>query len=180
GPLTLTSIHFDGTDYPVISGTPTVISTSQGNLTIQSNGSWSFDVAGSLDNTQPQVVELVYTVLDSDGSVATANVTFTVVDGAQGEMLDVIGANQEADIDASPQVTYKTFSISAGSDMLQANTIRFTALTPFQLQNQGLTSNGIALQFVLSNDGKTLTAITDEAVPITVFTMVLSATNVAD
>ncbi|MGS0730228.1 hypothetical protein ACVBKF_28775, partial [Shewanella sp. 0m-11] len=26
GPLTLTSIHFDGTDYPVISGTPTVIS----------------------------------------------------------------------------------------------------------------------------------------------------------
>ncbi|ABV89518.1 autotransporter adhesin [Shewanella pealeana] len=180
GPLTLTSVHYDGVDYPVSIAVPAVIATPQGIMTIQSNGSWSFMIAENLDNTQAQVVELFYTVLDSDGSEATANATFTVGDGAPGGMTDVIGASQEGDIDASPQVTTETFSVTAGSDTLQADTIRFTALTPFHLQNQNLSSSGIALKFVLSNNGKTLTAFTDEASPITVFTIVLSASNVGD
>ncbi|WP_299810694.1 adhesin [uncultured Shewanella sp.] len=180
GPLTLTSVHYDGVDYPVSVAMPAIIATAQGTITIQSNGSWSLVVAENLDNTQAQVAEMTYTVLDSDGSVATANATFTVGDGASGEMSDVIGASQEGDIDASPLVTFKTFSIAAGSDTLVADTIRFTALTPFHLQNQNLTSSGIALKFVLSNNGKTLTAFTDEASPITVFTIVLTATNVGD
>ena len=180
GPLTLTSVHYDGVDYPVSAAVPAVIVTDQGSITIQSNGSWTFVVADNLNNTQAQVVDMVYTVLDSDGSIATANATFTVSDGAAGEMNDVIGASQEGDIDATPQVTLKAFSITAGSDTLVADTIRFTALTPFHLQNQNLTSSGLALKFVLSDNGKTLTAFTDEASPITVFTIVLTAINAGD
>ncbi|GIU20794.1 MULTISPECIES: adhesin [unclassified Shewanella] len=180
GPLTLTSVHYNGVDYPVSAAVPAVIVTDQGTITIQSNGSWSLIAAENLDNTQAQVAEMIYTVLDSDGSVATANATFTISDGAAGEMNDVIGASQEGDINAAPQVTLKTFSITAGSDTLVADTIRFTSLTPFHLQNQNLTSSGIALKFVLSDNGKTLTAFTDEASPITVFTIVLTGINTGD
>ena len=180
GPLTVTSINYNGTDYPVTIGAAAVINTAQGVITIQSNGSWSFSVADNLDNSLLQEVELVYTVVDVDGSVGTANATFTVADGAAGSMADVIGTNTEVDIDAAAQNTLKTFTVLAGSDTLVADSIRFTGLTPFQLANLGLTSTGIALKFELSNNGKTLTAKTDDGAETLVFTITLSAINVGD
>ena len=180
GPLEVISINFNGVDYSVFAGAPAVITTAQGTVTVQSNGSWTFVAADNLDNTQPQTFEFIYTVLDSDNSMATATASFTVNDGSKGQMADVIGANQEADIDASAQVTVKTFSIIAGSDTLLSNSIRFTGLTPFQLENQGLTSHGVELKFVLSNEGKTLTATTNDANNTKVFSIDLTATNTGD
>ncbi|MCK8045002.1 adhesin [Shewanella sp. 1CM18E] len=180
GPLTVTSINYNGIDYPVTAGAAAVINTPQGVITIQPNGSWSFSVADNLNNSVLQEVELVYTVVDVDGSSASANATFTVADGAAGSMADVIGANTEADIDAGVQSTSKTFTVTAGSDTLIADSIRFTALTPFQLANLGLMSNGVALKFELSNNGKTLTAKTDNAAATVVFSITLSASNTGD
>ncbi|MCG9698427.1 Ig-like domain-containing protein [Shewanella sp. Isolate11] len=180
GPLTVTSINYNGTDYSVAAGAPAIIVTAQGTITIQANGSWSFEVADNLDNNQLQEMTLVYSVLDSDGSIDTANAVFTVVDGVQGAMSDVVVSFQEADIDQAAQVTQQVFSIVAGSDTLVADSVSFSVLTPYLVRNQALTSHGNALVYSLSSDGKTLTATTNESTPVTVFTIELSATNVGD
>ncbi|MBW8186544.1 T1SS-143 repeat domain-containing protein [Shewanella nanhaiensis] len=179
GPLVVTKITLDGSEYLISAGSPAIIDTAYGQLTVHSNGSWEFVAAANLDNTQTQILTFDYSVKDSDGTPGRGTATITIEDGAAGVMSDISFSTQEADIHTSLQQT-EHFSISAGSDTLVASSIAFTDLTPYHLNNMGLKSNGESLVFSLSADGKTLTASTSGGSPVTVLTLSLSAVNSGD
>ena len=176
GPLVLTKISYNGTDYPISVGSPAVIITPQGTLTVQSNGSWQFIAADNLDNTQIQNFQFDYHVLDVDGSPSMATANFTLEDGAAGQMTDVVIFTQEADIDASLSQN-ENFTITGGSDALLTSSLAFSSLTPSHLDNQLFTSGGKLIKFELSADGQTLTAYTEGLPNITIFTLTLSSVN---
>ncbi|BAJ03788.1 T1SS-143 repeat domain-containing protein [Shewanella violacea] len=176
GPLVLTKISYLGTDYPITLSTPAVIATTQGTLTVQSNGNWQFVAADNLDNTQNQSFEFDYHLVDIDGSPAMATASFTVEDGAAGQMADVQVFSQEADIDASLNRS-ENFTIIGGSDTLQTSSLAFDSKAPSNLDNQMLTSEGKLIKFELSADGKTLTAFTQGTPDVTIFTLSLTSIN---
>ncbi|AQS38206.1 hypothetical protein Sps_03059 [Shewanella psychrophila] len=176
GPLVLTKISYNGTDYPISVGTPAVVVTPQGTLTVQSNGSWQFVASNNLDNTLNQNFQFDYHVLDVDGSTGMATANFSVEDGAAGQMTDVVIFTQEADIDASLSQN-ENFTITGGSDALLTSSLAFSSLTPSHLDNQLFTSDGKLIKFDLSADGKTLTAYTEGMPNVTIFTLVLSSVN---
>ena len=176
GPLKVTHIDYQGINYAIAAGAPAVVNTAYGTLTVYQNGSWQFIAAENLDNTLPQEFSFDYQVVDNDGSLSTATVNFTINDGAAGTMPNITAMSTEADIDGTLS-QQQNFTITAGSDTLLAASVAFSASTTSQLTNLGLTSQGVALTYTLSGDGKTITAT---AGGITVFTLNLVATNNGD
>lgn len=67
---TVTNVNFDGTDYPVVEGTTTVITTPYGQLSINSDGSYTYQANGT--NTTFLSENFTYTLTDGDGDVDTA------------------------------------------------------------------------------------------------------------
>ncbi|MBU2871314.1 hypothetical protein [Colwellia sp. E2M01] len=176
GPLIVTSVTIEGTNYLVPDGSSTTINLFYGDLTVNANGSWSFAAGDSFDNTELQTFELTYFIIDDDGSEGSAIATFVIEDGKAGTMTDVKVNNTETTVGTINNDNYQ-FTIAAGSDSLVSDSINFNAQTLSQLNALALTSNGEALTYTSSNDGKVITA---QAGSVVVFTLSLSATNNAN
>uniref|UniRef100_UPI00068887B4 Ig-like domain-containing protein n=1 Tax=Shewanella waksmanii TaxID=213783 RepID=UPI00068887B4 len=178
GPLTVTKITIDNVDYQVNAAGPTVVNTAYGQLSVSANGVWQFVAAGNLDNNLTQQLNFVYHAVDIDGTPGSANVSIDIVDGDAGSMATATTQTEEAIIGNAVSQT-KTFVIEAGSDTVIADSVEFGTLTPFNLANMQLTSNGLLIKYSLSADGKTLTASTSSP-ELTIFTIDLSAVNNGD
>ncbi|ARD23987.1 adhesin [Shewanella japonica] len=176
GPLVVETVTFNGIDYPVLEGSPAVIDTGKGELTVLYNGFWRFEASDNLDNTVEQSISFDYTVTDFDGSIASATSTIIIADGAIGNMSDASFSTAEAIIN-SPNTDSRSFTISAGSDSIVASSVVFSSLSLIPLTALGLTSNGDSLSYILSPDAKTITA---SANGVTVFTLSLSAVSNGD
>ncbi len=176
GPLNVESINFNGTSYAVAQGSPAIIDTGKGQLTVLYNGFWEFIANDNLDNTLEQSISFDYTVSDFDGSIASATSTITIVDGAIGMMADANFPTAESTIN-SPNTDSKSFSIIAGSDTLIASSVVFSTLSLIPLNALGLTSNGDALTYSLSADAKSIIATANG---VTIFNLSLSAINNGD
>jgi len=74
-PLTVTNINFGGTNYPIVVGTPTVVTLAEGILTINSDGTFTFDPTPGFNGPVPIGT---YTIIDGNGGSATANLIITV------------------------------------------------------------------------------------------------------
>ena len=157
GPLTVTQISYQGVTYPVSSGTPAVVDTGYGLLTVQSNGTWSFVANGNSDNTQTQGFSFDYRATDRDGSSSSATVDFIINDGAAGKVNNITYTDAEPTIGTSATQQHQ-FTVTAGSDALVASSVAFTGNNIRIANSLGITSNGIELVFTLSQDGKTITA----------------------
>ena len=175
GPLKVTSITVEGQDYAIPDGGNSIINLSYGELTVSSDGFWQFVATDNLDNNLHQVFDLVYHILDNDGSTGRAKAFFTINDGQAGNMNDAEFTTQEYDTDES-NVARFDFTIIAGSDTLLPNSIVFAEQVIDQLTSLGLTSNGIQLTYT-SSDGKIINALS-QGVPV--FSLALSAVNNGD
>ncbi|MBT1446428.1 hypothetical protein KJI95_18190 [Shewanella sp. JM162201] len=171
--LTLIAIEVEGTRYNVQPGTPLVVSTSYGELTIDSKGVWHLKTAGDLDNRVDQLLDFRYYAVDADGSKSSSSAYIRINDGNNaviGEYRDTL-VEPKAD---SNLLESRDFIIVAGSDALVADSMVFNAQTPFELNALGITSNGNALSYSLSADGKQITASAGGEV---VFVLTLAATS---
>uniref|UniRef100_UPI0030C8A88F beta strand repeat-containing protein n=1 Tax=uncultured Pseudoalteromonas sp. TaxID=114053 RepID=UPI0030C8A88F len=156
GAPTVTSVTFNGTDYDVTTSTSATIVTDEGTLTVNSDGTWSFNALDNRDSTPSPQFTIEYTIEDRDGvGSSTSTATFTVQDGSAGSFTNQTETYTESDY-GSTASSGKNFTVEAGSDALVANSITFDD-TITNLNALNLTSAGVAITFVLSADGKTIT-----------------------
>ncbi|HIF9423720.1 TPA: retention module-containing protein, partial [Photobacterium damselae] len=195
------SIHFNDNqphlDGITSNGQPVTVSThenvltlvdSQGNtvleVTINSDGSYSAKIIGSLDQDINNIVDLPLdiTVTDKDGDSAQGTIEITITDGS-----DAVGGENvavtitEGDLDTNgaatgDPTTYPvsqsgSFVIAAGEDRLVPDSVQVDpAQTQALLQELSaeLTSGGQALTFTLDSDGNIIGTLPDGTVAITV------------
>ncbi|WP_349304517.1 Ig-like domain-containing protein [Pseudoalteromonas sp. S2893] len=157
GEPTVTSVTFNGTDYvDITADTPAIIDTDEGTLTVNSDGTWSFNALDNRDSTPSPQFTIEYTIADRDGvGSSTSTATFTVQDGSAGSFTNQATTYTESDYGVIT-TNNKNFDVVAGSDALVADSITFDD-TISSLDSLNLTSSGSAITFVLSEDGKTIT-----------------------
>uniref|UniRef100_UPI0018EED860 VCBS domain-containing protein n=1 Tax=Paracoccus binzhouensis TaxID=2796149 RepID=UPI0018EED860 len=150
----------------VAEGGSQTVETLYGELTVNSDGSWSYTPLDTVNHVQPtNDTELrddfSYSTIDGDGDVSAGSATqqITVTD-----TVPLFGTPDTASIDeehlavgsnpdpASREVT-GSLNLTPGEDSLD---VRLTTTTP----PVGLQSGGVDLRYVLSGDGHTLTADT--------------------
>ena len=113
-PTTVVNVAFDGTDYAVVPGTATVINGDYGVLTINANGSYTYQASdiGNPDGTD----QFTYTLVDYDGDADTANLDITVT--PDGE--PIVGGGSltvdETDLDNPPANVTGDLNINFGID----------------------------------------------------------------
>ncbi|WP_212747446.1 hypothetical protein [Pseudoalteromonas sp. S3776] len=156
GAPTVTSVTFNGTDYGVTTSTPATIVTDEGTLTVNSDGTWSFNALDNRDSTPSPQFTIEYTIEDRDGvGSSSSTATFTVQDGSAGSFTNQAATYTESDYGVTT-TNNKSFAVVAGSDALVADSITFDD-TIANLNALNLTSAGVAITFALSEDGKTIT-----------------------
>jgi T1SS-143 domain-containing protein len=175
GPLKVTSITVDGNNYVIADGGDTNITLDYGQLTVTSEGFWTFVAANNLDNNALQEFVLTYNIVDHDGSRGRARATFTIEDGQAGSMADVNFTTSEHDIDESTTASFD-FTISAGSDTLLAESVVFSDQVIDKLASLNLTSSGLDITYT-SSLNKIITALVNG---IPVFSLRLDAINDGD
>jgi CshA-type fibril repeat protein len=74
-PLTVTNINFGGSNYPIVVGTPTVVTLTEGTLTINSDGTFTFDPSPGFNGAVPTGT---YTIIDGNGGNASATLSIFV------------------------------------------------------------------------------------------------------
>lgn len=169
----ISSVTYNGATQAVTVATDAVFSTDKGQLTVKLDGTWVFVAAHGLDNTQIQMVDFTYQIIDTDGDVNDAAVTITIVDGEAGLMDNASASFHEGTVNVSTDHV-QTFTINAGSDDLVASSIKFTPEILSYLDALGLLSNGLAITFAFNGGQTSVIASTATA---QVFTLSLSALN---
>lgn len=160
-PFTLTSINVGGTDYSVAFGSPAVVNTDKGTLTVYQDGAWQLDAARDLDHQQVQELAFTYTAEDADGDASSSDVLLTIEDGAAGVVSNDDGLVTEGVINTANQ-PFTVVTIEAGSDNLDADSARFlnsAGQQVDQLEQLGLTSLGEPLTYTVAADGSSVTAM---------------------
>ncbi|WP_373976341.1 type I secretion C-terminal target domain-containing protein [Chitinibacter sp. SCUT-21] len=163
-----------GTRYAVNPGTPSLIPFVQGNLTIGSDGSWSFVAHRNLDHQIDQIVSFHYAAKDADGDVSLAKVNITVLDGEPGSLSDAAGSFTEAQF-GTPKESNYAFTVTAGSDNLDPSTLQFAdplGSLLVDLTALGLKSGGVNLAYEFAGPN----TIVAKAAGAIVMTLALSAT----
>ncbi len=195
------SIHFNDNqphlDGITSNGQPVTVSThenvltlvdSQGNtvleVTINSDGSYSAKITGSLDQDINNIVDLPLdiTVTDKDGDSAQGTIEITITDGSDAAGGEEIAITiTEGDLDTNGAATGNpttypvsqsgSFVITAGEDRLVPSSVQ---VDPTQTQallqelSAELTSGGQALTFALDSNGNIIGTLPDGTVAITV------------
>ena len=160
-PFTLTSINVGGSDYAVDFGSPAVVNTDKGTLTVYQDGTWELEAARDLDHQQVQELAFTYTAEDADGDASSSDVLLTIVDGAAGVVSNDDGIVTEGVINTANQ-PFTVVTIEAGSDNLDADSARFlnsAGQQVDQLEQLGLTSLGEPLTYSVAADGSSVTAM---------------------
>ncbi len=159
GKLTLSNVTVDGVSKPVSSATPAVFILPEGALTVFANGQWSFFAERNLDNSMLQQVEFTYVASDVENDTGQGTATITIVDGEAGKIINGNTTEVEIDSAARPQMFESTFSVIAGSDNPDPDSLVFDKSTLSFLDDLSLTSgiSLVALTYTLSADGKTIT-----------------------
>ncbi len=171
GPLQLVSITVEGQTHAVAVGSPAIVSTTKGQLTVNSDGSWTLLPARNLDNTVLQQLQFDYSALDQDKDFDSATVTIGIGDGAAGSFPNSVHEETEENYGAGGGLTVN-FVVSAGSDNLLPATIAFSETQLGLMTSLNYTSNGLAISYSLES-GNTLLRAT--AGGNTVFTLEISS-----
>ncbi|XQF93877.1 beta strand repeat-containing protein [Pseudoalteromonas espejiana] len=114
GASTVTSVTFNGTDYDDITAdTPAIIETDEGTLTVNSDGTWSFNALDNRDSTPSPQFTIEYTIEDRDGvGSSSSTATFTVQDGSAGSFTNQAATYTESDY-GSTASSGKNFTVEA-------------------------------------------------------------------
>ncbi len=146
-------------------GTDQTVTTPTGDLTINRDGTWSFVPVSAFDHDNNLAGDssddatngsFTYTLIDADGDTDTGAQSINVTDGPNPSSGDVSNAVDEDDlgVGSSPDVPATTvtgnLSVTGGTDPIEK--VEFT-----NVGTGTLTSNGVQIDYVLSNSGLTLT-----------------------
>lgn len=148
---TVTSIEYDGTTYPVAVGTPTEIDTPLGKLTVNSDGTYTFE---AVDGTDPDgALEFTYTLTDSDGDSDPAKLSIRVTPDGQPIAVTEMMTVDETNLTPGPLVINETLDVDFGLD--GAGTIDPSGNTNVSGSVAGgaLTSGGEPVEIVATADG---------------------------
>lgn len=173
GPLNIIFVAVGAEIKRVSELTPAVFNTDKGDLTVYSDGRWTFDSRRNLDHDDPQSLDFVYGALDADQDFSRSQVTLTVIDGEPGifpsDEVEVV----EPDFSASNSPV-RTFTITAGSDNLDPGSIAFADSQLEIMADLNYTSSGYAVtyDFLSINDLNVIEAMANGQV---VFTITLTA-----
>ncbi len=160
------------------------VDTEHGTLTVNSDGSWSFESDPNADHSDGSVTDgFTYTITDGDGDTATASQSITVTDtgpeippndpptgnppGA-GDQPDLGRADLIVDEDNMGAAT-QAIEVDFGSDGFGSASLS----VPQELQDMNLTSGGEAINYTVSEDGQSITASTPDGEAV--FTVTLNA-----
>ncbi|PSW43784.1 RTX toxin [Photobacterium leiognathi subsp. mandapamensis] len=179
-PLSVVRVTVNGESKILTSGSAT-FELPEGSLTIQQNGHWIFTANRNLDHSSGDINLVVsYIAGDKDYDYGNADLTITIKDGEANTIINNSDSNVEGLISNPTDTFTGDFTIKAGSDNPDPNSITFNAQTIATLSALNLTS-GISvkyLEYTLSSDGKTITATSGGE---TIFTLTLTgATDVDD
>ncbi|AEV37885.1 hemolysin-type calcium-binding repeat protein [Pseudovibrio sp. FO-BEG1] len=153
--------------------TPATFTLPKGTLTVNPDGTYSFEAATNLDNDDPQEQNFTITAMDADGDTTTDTQTITITDGpnpfggdiialsldesALGEQIgnndptgDVIGSNPAS----TAETQSDTLSFTAGSDNIVSFTIGDTSSIEVRDDSGAVVTS---LNWTLSADKQTLT-----------------------
>ncbi len=142
------------------------VDTENGTLTVNADGSWSFEADDQIDHSSGAVVadSFTYSIVDADGDTSSASQVIEITDDGpkisfppeqgdpdgQGDMATLF----EDDIAGGTASVTQSLSIDFGADGEGS-----VALTiPHELQDMGLTADGQAVQYTLSDDGQSIIA----------------------
>ena len=164
-PATLTNVNFDGTDYPVVPGVATTITTPYGELEISETGEYTYTSNGT--NNAPVAEQFTYSYTDADGDTDTAVLTININDVDYKPEVSVENlTTDETDIDGTSDTDSGTITANFGGD----GPGTFSGNNTFNLN--GLTSQGqpIDVQYNAGTNTYTGTSHGD-----TIFTFVVDA-----
>jgi len=143
------------------------ITTPTGDLTVNSDGSWSFTPIDSYDhddaNANNTLGSFTYTIIDGDGDISNeATQNITLID--TNPTLNAIATNSidENDLTNGSDDNKESLTITQNLNITKSaddiNDVRFDDSIITTLQNLSLTSNGYDLEYSLSDDNHTLSA----------------------
>ncbi|MGJ3259293.1 MAG: DUF5801 repeats-in-toxin domain-containing protein [Rhodospirillales bacterium] len=160
------------------------VDTEHGSLTVNADGSWSFESDPNADHSDGAVSDgFTYTITDGDGDTATASQSITVTDtgpeippndpptgnppGA-GDQPDLGRADLVVDEDSMGSAS-QAIEVDFGQDGFGSASLS----VPQELEDMGLTSGGETISYAISDDGQSITASTLDGSPV--FTVTLDA-----
>ena len=160
------------------------VDTEHGTLTVNADGSWSFESDPNADHSDGAVSDgFTYTITDGDGDTATASQNITVTDTGpeippndpptgnppgEGDQPDLGRADLIVDEDSMGSAT-QAIEVDFGQDGFGSASLS----VPQELQDMNLTSGGEAISYAVSDDGQTITASTPDGEAV--FTVTLDA-----
>ncbi|WP_039860836.1 type I secretion C-terminal target domain-containing protein [Photobacterium sp. SKA34] len=172
-PLSVVRVTVHGESKILTNGSAT-FDLPEGTLTIQQNGHWIFTANRNLDHSAGDIDLVVsYIAGDKDYDYGSADLTITIKDGEANTIINNSDSNVEGLISNPTDIFTGDFTIKAGSDNPDPNSIVFNSQTIATLSALNLTSGTSVkyLEYTLSSDGKTITAT---SVGETIFTVTLT------
>jgi T1SS-143 domain-containing protein len=142
---------------------PQTVTTKDGSLTVNPNGTWSFTPNGSVSQpTDSTKGSFSYTLIDGDGDIsAPATHTITVTD-TNPSAIASNGTLNENDLATGSTPTPADLTITQGVTITVAqdtiSNVTFDTTTKTSLEALNLTSGGQVIGYTLSGDGHMVTA----------------------
>ncbi|MBP2698698.1 RTX toxin [Photobacterium sp. CAIM 1937] len=172
--LLVTSITING-ETKVLNGGSVTFELSEGKFIITANGEWTFIANRNLDHQSGDIqLDISYSAIDKDLQQDSATLTITIKDGEANSIIQSDANNIEKIITTASESYNGEFTVKAGSDNPDPNSVVFNAQTITALNALNLTSgaNSATLEYTLSDNGKTITASVNGQ---TIFTLSISS-----
>lgn len=163
----ITNVNFNGTNYPVVAGTPTTITAGFGTLVINADGTYNY----TANSNDPDGVDsFTYTLTDKDGDIATADLDITVKPDGQPVAVNQSIAVDETNLTPGPMIFNGAVNVDFGIDGSGSVTPNGQFTPGGSLLNGALTSGGVPVNVTLNGD-----TYTGMAGTVTVFTVTINA-----
>ncbi|PST99525.1 type I secretion C-terminal target domain-containing protein [Photobacterium aquimaris] len=172
-PLSVVRVTING-ETKDLKGPSVTFDLPEGQLTIKENGHWIFTANRNLDHSSGDIDLMVsYIAGDKDYDYGSADLTITIKDGEANTIINNHDSNVEGLISNPTDTFTGDFTIKAGSDNPDPNSITFNAQTIAALTALKLQSGDTYhyIEYTLSSDGKTITATSGGE---TIFTLTLT------
>jgi len=164
---TVTNLRFEGTDYPIIAGTPTVVTGDFGTLTINNDGTYTYVTN---DNDPDGTDVFTYTLVDNDGDSDTANLSIRVTPDGQPVAVNEMLAVDETNVPANGPLEFTgTLDVDFGLDGFGKVEGNGEFNSSGSLKDGTLTSNDVPV--TVTQNGNTYTGVAGAE---TVFTLTIN------
>lgn len=148
---TVTQVEFNGTTYAITAGTPAVVNTPVGQLTLHADGSYEFDTVDSGD--PDATVTFTYTLVDEDGDSDTAELSLIITPDGQPIAVTEEMTVDETNLHPGPLVINETMDVDFGLDGQGSIDPNGTVSVNGSVAGGTLTSDGRPVEIIQTTNG---------------------------